>query len=573
MEALLAAGVAVGFVALAGWAVAQWRRQRTTATGWLAAAFGTLAIGIVVSRLQTYTPVDIPGWPWVRGVLNGILAAFPWLLAAGVWALGDRTPRWRWLGLIGVPIITAWTFAVTIRHPQVTESEVLAVLGSFVLLWTIAAVATAVHLLRAGRRYPLARPRMRLMATGLLITNLALIADVLAGTTGTVALRSVMNALGLLAAATFLLAFFAPRPLRWWWRRAATSSFQRMQTRLVAALKREDVAAAVVPELAQVLGGGVTVVADDGTGLGHSDIDPSAARDLADRLVGGRPLAPNVQVASTGHGWLAVVTHPYTPVFGRDELALLDAYAAQMRIALERTQLFEDTIAQQRDLEEMLLGLAHDIRGPTSTIGGFLHLLADTESAEERAELITNAHASTAYLERLVDAMVELAQARHDGDVEPVDLVVVARRVAERTHAAHPPITITVTGEGPSVRMSPLQAEQLIENLVTNAVKHGERDDLTVAIEVLERSGGVEVVVADNGVGIAPSDRHRIFVPFQRGANVHAKGSGLGLGLVSRIVKQLGGRLTLEPSEQGARFVVRLPPTPITTATPAEANG
>jgi signal transduction histidine kinase len=99
----------------------------------------------------------------------------------------------------------------------------------------------------------------------------------------------------------------------------------------------------------------------------------------------------------------------------------------------------------------------------------------------------------------------------------------------------------------------------MIDNLVGNAVRHAGREDVTVTILCRVHDDGLTIEVADDGRGIDPEDRERIFGLFQRGRSTASKGSGVGLGMVRRIAQASGGTLTLADSERGAVFVIRLP--------------
>lgn len=109
------------------------------------------------------------------------------------------------------------------------------------------------------------------------------------------------------------------------------------------------------------------------------------------------------------------------------------------------------------------------------------------------------------------------------------------------------------------LRLDPVRAEQVLDNLVTNAVKHGGRDDLRVQVTSRLTADAVELRVTDDGRGVATEDAERIFGLFQRGRSAGAAGSGVGLGMVRRIVEHYGGEVGLEPRERGAAFVVSLP--------------
>jgi signal transduction histidine kinase len=107
-----------------------------------------------------------------------------------------------------------------------------------------------------------------------------------------------------------------------------------------------------------------------------------------------------------------------------------------------------------------------------------------------------------------------------------------------------------------------------MDNLIGNAVKYG-RTDGTAVVSVTSaadpETGWTLIRVADNGIGVPPTDRELIFTEFHRSLNgaSRAPGTGLGLAICRRIVESHGGSITVEsPPEGGAVFVVALPATP-----------
>jgi signal transduction histidine kinase len=89
--------------------------------------------------------------------------------------------------------------------------------------------------------------------------------------------------------------------------------------------------------------------------------------------------------------------------------------------------------------------------------------------------------------------------------------------------------------------------------IVDNAVQHASS---VVVLEAVERPDRIDLVVSDDGQGIEPPRRARLFDP---GVSHRAGGAGLGLGIARRVARSLGGEVTLEDSPRGARFVVSLP--------------
>jgi signal transduction histidine kinase len=131
------------------------------------------------------------------------------------------------------------------------------------------------------------------------------------------------------------------------------------------------------------------------------------------------------------------------------------------------------------------------------------------------------------------------------------------RSTSSRSTAAR----VDVSGvSGGQVRGNAILLAQVVRNLVDNAVRHA---DAVVSVSVHELGDGVELVVSDDGVGIAEEDRERVFQRFVRldeARNREAGGAGLGLAIVRRILDVSGGTVLLDDSAMGgARFTVTLP--------------
>jgi signal transduction histidine kinase len=323
----------------------------------------------------------------------------------------------------------------------------------------------------------------------------------------------------------------------------------------------------VAPLLADLVGGGVMVLERSGHVLAAAHLTTPEVERLASSHREGR-LQRTAEAIQIGERTLLVRTTPFTPVFGEEERELIEGFALQMRLALERAELYQEAERARQDAEEAraelegtLVGLAHDLKSPTLAISGFVGLLSDIDDPDERAEIVGHIQASSVYLRDLVEALVEVSRVGHTQTrTEDVDLGETFSSVARRVRGTHPRARVHLEGACPTVRMNPVRAEQMIDNLVGNAVRHGGREDLTVTILCRMHDDGLTVEVADDGRGIDPGDRDRIFGLFQRGRSPAEKGSGVGLGMVRRIAQAYGGTLTLAESEQGARFIIHLPP-------------
>jgi signal transduction histidine kinase len=110
-----------------------------------------------------------------------------------------------------------------------------------------------------------------------------------------------------------------------------------------------------------------------------------------------------------------------------------------------------------------------------------------------------------------------------------------------------------------AVRGNPVQLAEVLVNLLVNAQRHAQT---CVDVSVARADGYATVSVLDDGAGIRPDDRERVFAPFVRlaaGRERDPQGSGLGLAISRAIAQAHQGTLTVEDSPRGANFVLRLP--------------
>lgn len=559
-------------VVFAGAAVAGlrlWLSSRSRPAALLAAAFGVLATILLTSQLLPEpASTSSAAVELARDIVVIGLAAFPWLLAAFAWSFGPRVPRWlTWAGGV-VVAVAVWTLVM----PPLPQDRAAwgAVQNLFLVVfiggWSALTVAAAVKLWRSGGTQPLGRARMRSMAVGALVLTMALLA---AGAQATErsAGQAIIHALVIVSALLFTAGFAPPRVLRLWWRRRATGQWQRMQAHLVAALTPTDVAGAVVPLLAEVLGAGAAVLTSDGTVLASAGLSSGDLDRLTSKVDTRRVPSDADHWVALNSSWLVVTETPYTPLFGADERDIIAGHALQLRLALERAELFTANEAARQALEReqqatqaMLTGLAHDLRSPLAAVGGFTHHLRDDLDPAERDGMLNRIHANLDHLFRLIDAVVELARAGQTyTDRVAVDLNDTVAGVAERLRQRHPHLTVDRDGL-PTVLANPLAMDQVFDNLLSNAIKYADRDDVHVAVRshLDEEGPGIAIDVIDNGPGIPPDEREDVFTPFRRGRHASGDGSGIGLGLVRRILAGHGGDITLLEGVQGAHFRIRL---------------
>lgn len=261
----------------------------------------------------------------------------------------------------------------------------------------------------------------------------------------------------------------------------------------------------------------------------------------------------------------AIVNHAQQQAIARHAQAL---EVAQGDLERANTRLAEIVRRQN----EILGMAAHDLRSPLGIVLGYVGLLQGVEGIElaegERVDVLARVQSSVRFMVNVIDDLLDISAIESgtiDIDLRPSSLgdVVGATAGAMRIVAAAKGITLKVE-EPPApvvVRADARRLDQVVCNLVSNAIKYSQRDgEVRVRIESDPKSA--RIVVEDDGIGIAPEFRARMFTPFakgQRAGTAGEKSAGLGLAIVKRIVDAHGGSIAVESEPgRGARFVVEL---------------
>jgi two-component system sensor histidine kinase MprB len=235
-------------------------------------------------------------------------------------------------------------------------------------------------------------------------------------------------------------------------------------------------------------------------------------------------------------------------VSGGDELGRLAARFNAMLAALE------ESVGRQRRL---VADASHELRTPLTAARTNVDLVREGKLPEDEVtHALDEASVELDSLTSLVSDLVELARGEERKlRLEDVALDDLVSSAVERAKSRAPEATFVTSLMPVQVRVDPVLVERAVGNLLDNAVKYSPPG---APIEVSVREG--EVVVADNGPGIAEEDLPRIFDRFYRAATARAKpGAGLGLAIVREAAEAHGGAARAESNADGARFILSLP--------------
>lgn len=277
-------------------------------------------------------------------------------------------------------------------------------------------------------------------------------------------------------------------------------------------------------------------------------------------------------------GVLALLRFASRPAYTDEDETFAQELADIAGLALDNAELYQQAQDALRSRETFLSIASHELRTPLTTVKGFVQLLDRILQRPEadRTRVLSLTVDLQQQVRRLEDLVADLLDVSrlHAGQLplrrEQVDLVDVARLVLARFESD--PETMGYPGSTALVLWAPEpvigvwdagRLDQVLTNLVSNAVKFSP-DGGQVEIRVTARDGAAEVMVRDEGPGIAPEEQEPIFEPFARGrAGETVGGTGLGLYVARQIVEQHGGTITVQSAlGAGATFVIRLPLEP-----------
>jgi signal transduction histidine kinase len=253
-----------------------------------------------------------------------------------------------------------------------------------------------------------------------------------------------------------------------------------------------------------------------------------------------------------------------------DEAAgALDVLAHQVVDVLELRRSTRELARSNEQLAHFAAQVSHDLRNPLAALSGFIEIASASPAvagSPVASAALTRAERSAQRMEVLIADLLDYANVGGGLRRDHVDLTAVA-------HDALADLQAEIASSGADVVVDAMPVmtgdatllRVLFQNLVANAVKFSWRavpDDVIPVVRVAARpvEGGTWITVGDNGPGVPPGDRERVFELLERGADTGVPGLGIGLSTCQRIVTAHGGRMGIGDSELGGALVWALLP-------------
>ncbi|HEY6147382.1 MAG TPA: HAMP domain-containing sensor histidine kinase, partial [Thermoanaerobaculia bacterium] len=250
--------------------------------------------------------------------------------------------------------------------------------------------------------------------------------------------------------------------------------------------------------------------------------------------------------------------------------ALGEALAYRAGLAIDNARLHADAHVAIRVRDDFLSIASHELKTPITTLQLQIQSLlrrADGGAVEGLGPRLAAAERQVERLTVLINDLLDISRitgGRLDLQLEDVDFASVVKDVTARLEEplARAGCPLTVTGLEPQRgKWDRLRLDQIVTNLLSNAMKYGAGQPIEVAMSATPQA--VRLQVRDHGIGIEPEHQRRIFDRFERAVSGrHYGGLGLGLWIVRQIVDAFGGSIRVRSAAgEGSTFVVELPRT------------
>src|SRR2546425_1652914 len=548
--------IEVAYVLLSVAMLADWLGHGERRRGYLALAFGSLTLLVLVapslSQEGTYGPLLTDA-----GVLLFLFSGWALLMFRDSFIpLRGSTRAW-----VAVVLVLVAAVAVIARLPADSQQphgpvQTIA-LAAVLTTWGLCVVEPIATFWLASRGRPAVEgARMRALSLG----YAGIVAVIMFGSLGGALVQNdvAQLALDLLALAIvpmLFISFYPPPWLRRLWSQPEEEELrQGLHSLLTFSPDRVTQAGRALEWATRLVGGkGALIIDSDSSlltyrGLSEEEAKAVAARAAASPQAGevrspprGSPTLVIPLELQEGAGAMVVVARAFTPLFGDDEVIRLRQYAGSITASLDRVALS----ARIRDLEkaktEFMNIASHELRGPMTVIKGYLTMLEGGSLgalAPNAMAILPVLIAKADEVNSMIEQMLEAARLeeghfglrKERGDI--VELTELAIDSVRPMLAKHQ-LSVELPAAPILAEVDSERFQIVVKNLISNAIKYSAAEKpITV---VVNRNGKTaRIMVVDQGIGIAPEDQARLFTKFGRihaESTMHVAGSGLGLWL------------------------------------------
>ena len=266
-------------------------------------------------------------------------------------------------------------------------------------------------------------------------------------------------------------------------------------------------------------------------------------------------------------GVFTFITSDLARRYTQDDLLMAEQLAERAGAAIGNAMLYAEARDAIRARDEFMLIAGHELRTPLAALSlhhEALMQMREGTSLEKIRERGGKLKAQSERLTRLVEDLLDVSRisaGRIELECEEFDLGSLVHEIAERMRDEFERACAPLSVEAPSVtgRWDKARIDQIVTNLMTNALKYGKGTPVDVRLQ--QHGERVQLCVADQGIGIELEDQRRIFQRFERAVSPRKFGGlGLGLWITSQLVDAHGGKIEVESRPgAGASFTVTLP--------------
>jgi len=585
---------AFAFLALGVATAAIWLRDRDRSSAYLALAIVLLSVVLAFGRAMTLLHITSPAVQFVN------LIAF---VGSGYALLSYRhsliplSKRWR-IGAAAALAATVVAYLVAMALSART-SVLLWIAVGLIVAWAGTVIEPIIRFWLVARGLPKVQAwRLRSLSLGFAgLLGVLLFALVLAGARITTTNAPTQLALQLVVLAIVPLLYVSFAPPAWLRREWRVSEEEGLRAFMESILVKDEAASIDRGALEWAMrltgGGGAMSFDSHGEPRASSGIDPQLAGELQELLPhladgirryerrSGQTVSlialPIHSLEDTGR--LVVVSGPFTPNIGNDELNRVQQFMTAVTAGVDRRRLVKELKDANRELKEasehksvFLANMSHELRTPLNAIIGFSELMLDAKESQfdsaTQKRFLAQVHASGKHLLGLINDILDLAKVEA-GQMElrlqdvPVEPVIAQALELVEPLAAEKHLTIHSEASTAGVVLADAgKLKQMLLNLISNAIKFTP-DGGTVTITARRLPGAIEIAVADTGIGISDADQAKIFVEFHQvdpGPGRRQQGTGLGLALTRRFALLHGGDVGVTSKVgEGSVFTLRLP--------------